>query len=87
MWNGKNEVVEAATVPDDVKFIYYDAEGEQTSDTSTASDRVPIVEVEITSLDKTGKPVAPKHAVLFFMNEYGPRRRELRHTTASALGQ
>ena len=87
LWNGKDEVVDAATVPDEVKFIYYDAKGGQTSDTSLASYRVPILEVDITSLDKDGKPVAPEHAVRFFMNEYGPQHRELRHTTASAPGK
>ena len=84
LWNGKDEVVDASTVPDEVKFIYYDAKGEQTSDASSASYRVPVVEVDITSLDKNGKLVAPDHAVQFFMNEYGPQHRELRHTTASA---
>lgn len=87
LWNGKDEVVDAAGVPDEVKWIYYDAQGQETSDVSSAKYRVPIVEVDITSLDKDGKPVSPDHATRFFMSEYGPNHRELRHTTASAAGK
>ena len=87
LWNNKDEIVDAATVPDEVKFVYYDAHGQDTSDMSAASYRVPIVRVDITSLDKEGKPVAPEHATHFFMSEIGPQHRELRHTTAAAPGK
>lgn len=87
LWNGKDEVVDGSTVPDTVKWVYYDAHGSQTSDVGAASYRVPIVEVEITSLDVNGKPVAPNHATRFFMSEYGPQHKEVRHTTASAPGK
>jgi hypothetical protein len=85
-WNGKDEVVDATSVPDEVKFIYYDKSGNEATDTSVAAYRVPIVEVDIVSLNKEGKLIEPSHAVHFFMTDYGPGHRELRHTTAAAPG-
>ena len=85
-WNGKDEIVSASEVPDSVKFIYYDASGQQTADTTAAKYRVPVVEIDIVTLDRNGKSVDPEHAVQFFMTEYGPSHRELRHSTSTAPG-
>ena len=86
-WNGKENIVDAEGVPDDVKFIYYDSTGHQTNNKSSAAYRVPVIQTDIVSLDMSGKPVDPQHAVTFFMTDYGPGHRELRHTTASAPGR
>ena len=85
-WNGKDESVSASEVPDSVKFIYYDASGQQTADTSAAQYRVPVVEIDIVTLDRDGKSDDPEHAVHLFMTEYGPGHRELRHSTSTAPG-
>lgn len=80
-WDHGEKTVPANEIPDVNKFVYYDAAGSVTSDTAHAIKRVPILEVNMVSLDKDGKLINPKNAVSITVTEYGPNHHELRHTT------
>jgi hypothetical protein len=79
-WDHSEKTVSASEVPDTNKFVYYDANGVETSDTAHATKRVPILEVDMVSVDKDGKLVDPKKAATITVTEYGPDHKELRHT-------
>ncbi len=81
-WNRTQEVKDAGSVPDEIKFVYYDAGGAETSDLAKAVHRVPVLEILTTSVDAEGKPVEPKRATLIEITAFGPDHRFLRHTTA-----
>ncbi len=81
-WNHSDKTQDAADIPDGHRFIYYDAQGSETSDASLATTRVPIVEVTTVSVDRNGTPVEPRHAAVITITEFGPDHRQLRHTSA-----
>ncbi len=81
-WNHSARVEDAASVPDSIKFILYDAKGLETSDAAQATRRVPILEISTRSVDAHGKPVEPRLASIIEITSYGPEHHFLRHTTA-----
>ena len=81
MWNHSETVESADQVPDTNKFIYYDNNHMETADHAKAASRVPIVEVEMNSIDREGKLVEPTKATRITISEYGPKHQELRHSS------
>ena len=81
-WNHTNRTEDAASVPDSIKYVLYDANGSETSDATLATRRVPVLEISTRSVDANGKPVEPKHAAIIEITSYSPEHRALRHTTA-----
>ena len=80
-WDHGEKTMSANEIPDTNKFVYYAADGSETSDTEHAAKRIPILEVDMVSVDKDGKLVDPKKAASITVTEYGPDHHELRHTT------
>ena len=84
LWNKSTKVEKASEVPDNIRFIYFDASQQETSDTAHAASRVPVLDIDIVSTDKNGKLIDPTRASRYEMTYYGPDHRFLRHTTAVA---
>lgn len=79
-------LVPASAVPDDVRFVYEDTGGHETSDRAGAVKRIPVVRIETVSLNRDGKPVPPGKAVSISITYYGPDGRALKHTIGSGSG-
>lgn len=86
LWNHSARVESAEDVPDANKFVYYNAEHQETTDPAAAATRVPIVEVEMSSFDADGNLVEPAHAVRVSVSEYGLHHQELRHSSGPGPG-
>ena len=76
----------AAGRPPALNFVFLNATGEQVSNPDLATQRVPVVELDILTVDASYRPVAPPKAAHIEMTEYGPNHRFLRHTTALGNG-
>jgi hypothetical protein len=72
--------VPAEEVPERGRFVYL-KDGIETENKSEATERVPIVEVEMLSLDEEGHLVSKEVATKVRMNEFGPQHKLLRSTT------
>lgn len=83
MWNHTEIVKSISEVPEMNRFVYYDAEHMETADLARATQRIPILEVEMSSYDAEGKLVDPAKSVRISVAEFGPNHRELRHTSGS----
>ena len=81
MWNNTVKVEKADDVPDANKFVYFDAEHQETHDVASAVTREPIVEVEMRSFDADGNMVEPAKAVRIAVAEFGLHHQELRHSS------
>jgi len=68
-------------VPEDRRFVYLTKEGVETADPTEATERVPIVEVRMISIDASGNLVPKGSAAKLVIYEIGPDDRPLRHTT------
>lgn len=86
LWNHTERVEKAEGVPDANKFVYFDQQGNTTSDVLHAARRVPIVEVEMSSFDAEGHLVSPDKAVRISIDEYGPGHHFLRHSAGAGGG-
>jgi hypothetical protein len=69
-----------AEVPESKRFVYL-KDGVETHDPAAATERVPIVEVHLISLDASGKLVPTDEAATIRIKEFGPDQRPLRSTT------
>jgi hypothetical protein len=67
-------------VPPNKRFVYL-KDGVEISDPSQATELVPIVRVEMFSLDDDGNLVPPDLATKLWVKEFGPEKRPLRLTT------
>lgn len=67
-------------VPEDQRFVYL-KDGVETRSASEATERVPIVEVRMVSVNKRGDLVPKEQAAKLVVYEIGPEGRPLRHTT------
>lgn len=63
--------------------VYYFKKGERVDDESQADEIVPVVEVQIFSLDAQGKLVEPAQAMTMRIVEYGANELFLQSTTAN----
>jgi hypothetical protein len=66
--------------PESKRFVYL-KDGVETDDQAEATERVPIVEMHLISLDATGKLVPSDQAATIRIKEFGPDHRPLRSTT------
>ena len=66
-------------VPENRRFVYL-KNGIETLDPNEATERVPILEVHMLSLDERGNLVSPEIAKLVRIGEFGPDMRPLRST-------
>ncbi|WP_109476992.1 hypothetical protein [Paraburkholderia sp. C35] len=80
-WNGSTETLKAADFPDSFTFRCSDARGNP-SEREQAAWCIPVVEIETVSVDKAGKPVAPKDAASITSSVYGPGHTFLEHVTS-----
>lgn len=67
-------------VPEDRRFVYL-KDGVETYNPDEATERVPIVEVRMVSVDQRGNLVPKDQAARLVVYEIGPDNRPLRHTT------
>lgn len=67
-------------VPHAQQFVYL-KDGIETTDESEATERIPIVEVRMISVDERGALVPTDSATRLVIHELGPEGRALRHTT------
>ena len=67
-------------VPEDRRFVYL-KDGVETGNPAEATERVPIVEVRMISVDARGNLVPKGSAAKLVIYEIGPEDRPLRHTT------
>jgi hypothetical protein len=72
-------VVPLAEVPESRQFVYL-KEGVETHDPAAATERVPVVEVHLISVDGSGKLVPAGQAATIRIKEFGPDHRPLRST-------
>lgn len=87
---GKIKVVDLSTnisrdvpfeeVPERGRFVYLKS-GLETADPLDATERVPIVEVEMLPLDRNGNIVSKDKATTIRIKEFGPNKRPLRNST------
>lgn len=68
-------------VPEERQFVYLTKDGVETSDPEEATERVPVVEVRMISVDARGNLVPKESATKLVIYEIGPDDRPLRHTT------
>lgn len=73
-------VVPLAEIPASRRFVYL-KDGVATHDPAAATERVPIVEVHLISVDANGKLVPTGQAATIRIKEFGPDHRPLRSTT------
>ena len=71
----------ADEVPEEHQFVYLDAQGQEVASGKQAVERIPIVEVRMTAVDKMGKLVPAEQSQTMYIREYGPDKRILRSTT------
>jgi hypothetical protein len=79
LFRGTSKMTPIADVPESRRFVYL-KNGIETHDPSEATERVPIVEVRMLSLDERGNLVAPEIAYKVRIDEFGPDNRPLRST-------
>jgi hypothetical protein len=80
VFHNTTTVSPVAEVPESRRFVYL-KDGVQTHDPAWATERVPIVEVHLISLDENGNLVPAEQAVKIRFKEFGPDHRPLRSTT------
>jgi hypothetical protein len=66
--------------PERQRFVYL-KDGVETSNVDVATERIPIVEVQMMPLDKLGNIVPKEKAALIRIKEFGPNKRPLRSST------
>lgn len=81
MYDGSVRTVAAEETPEAHRFVYFDQAGAEVSSASQATERVPIVEVQMTPTDGKGHLTSKDHAELIRIKEFGPKHRLLRTTT------
>jgi len=74
------EVTSVAEVPESRRFVYL-KNGVETHNPAEATERVPIVEVHVLSVDEKGNLVPTEQAHTVRIKEFGPDHRPLRSTT------
>jgi hypothetical protein len=79
LFRGTSKMAPIADVPESRRFVYL-KNGIETHDPSEATERVPIVEVRMLSLNERGNLVAPEIAYKVRIDEFGPDNRPLRST-------
>jgi len=79
--DGSVRSVKADEVPERHRFVYLDKNGKETDSVEHAVERIPIVEVRMTSTDGNGSLVPKDRAQLIRIKEFGPKKRLLRSTT------
>jgi hypothetical protein len=72
--------IPVAQVPAANRFVYYKGKV-RTENATEATERIPIVVVEMMPLDAKGNLVPPESAATIQVSEFGPNRRPLRTTT------
>ncbi len=77
---GTAREVRLEDVPESQRFVYL-KDGVETSDPAEATERIPIVEVRMISIDERGHLVSKDDAAKLIIEERGPEGRPLRHTT------
>ena len=80
MFTKEAKEVPASDAPERQRFVYL-KDGVEVSNAGQATERVPIVEVEMYPLDANGNLIAKEHAATIRIREYGPSHRLLRTTT------
>lgn len=78
--SGKSWEVPVADVPERQRFVYL-RDDVETSDPDEATERVPIVEIQMLPLDANGNVVPKDKAVTIRIKEIGPDQRPLRSTS------
>lgn len=84
VYNNTSEKIDEKTVPDGIKFRYYNAQGHSTS-AEQATRRTPVTRIEITSVDRAGELCAPENAYRIFMTYYDAMGRALDHTSSGPM--
>lgn len=79
--DGSVRIVRAEDVPERRRFVYLDKNGREVDSAEEAVERIPIVEVRMTSTDGRGNLVPKDRAQLIRIKEFGPEGRLLRSTT------
>ena len=79
-FDGSSREVPAAELPEDERFFHFKGEV-SADDPAEATERVPVVLVETTSLDGAGNLVPFDAAKTVIIRKFGPDRRPLRTTT------
>lgn len=80
MYTGTERVVPISEVPEAQQFVWLKG-GIETANKAEATERVPIVEVRMISIDERGNLVPKEEATQLVIHEFGPEGRALRHTT------
>jgi hypothetical protein len=80
MFKKTEKVVPYKSVPKNQQFVYLPKDGVETFNLNEAVERIPIVEVEMLSLDAKGNLVPSKIAQTIRIKSFGPNRRPLRST-------
>jgi hypothetical protein len=80
LFRNTTTVSPVAEVPESKRFVYL-KDGVVTHDPAAATERVPIVEVHLISVDANGKLVPTEQAATIRIKEFGPDHRPLRSTT------
>jgi hypothetical protein len=80
LFRNTTTVSPVAEVPESQRFVYL-KDGVETHDPAAATERVPIVEVHLISLNADGKLVPTEEAVEIRIKQFGPDHRPLRSTT------
>jgi hypothetical protein len=79
LFHRTSKIVSIEDIPENRRFVYL-KDGVETHDPSEATERVPIVEVQMLSSDERGNLVSPENAKLVEIKEFGPDMRPLRST-------
>jgi len=79
-YDGSVRILDANTVPQRQRFVYFDKDGLEVDTPEAAVRRVPIVEVDMFSTDGEGHLVPKSKAKQLRILELGPDRQVLRST-------
>ena len=80
MFKQTEQIVPYESVPKNQQFVYLTKDGIETFNLNEAVERIPIVEVEMLSLDAKGNLVPSETAKTLRIKSFGPDRRPLRST-------
>lgn len=86
VWNGSAQTRRAQDFLDRFAFRRVDAHGEP-AEHARAAWCVPVVEIDVLSVDASGRLAAPADAAQIESTRYGPGHRFLDHTTAVRTGR
>ncbi|MFO0588091.1 MAG: hypothetical protein U0441_11150 [Polyangiaceae bacterium] len=82
--SGPVRVIPADEVPETSRFVWF-RDGEETLDADEATERVPVLEVHIHTVDAAGSPSPRASAAKIVVEEFGPGGRFLRRSEMPAL--